>query len=249
MIKITGNYSSRFYYLACFCLCFLVSTTASANAPKVGKAAAAKYFQNKGQRQAQNQDLPKSASQLDEGEEYQAQPARKASRYVAQAGEKIRPDDHYLTFGLSSYLSDESFSWGQDGKETEVGKWGFDINYRLGEYPNLMDELFKISYNEYKPNGERAAKLSVLYAISFPESSTQFPLYFGAAGGLGVFTTQLSGSSSISFDYQLYLGVRLFNLYENTGFYVEGGIKNHILLTSKGQLNGTYVSAGGVFTF
>lgn len=224
----------------------VLSQNTWATAPKVGKAAAAKYFQRQGTRQAQNQP---TKSQLDEGVDSEENQPSRGHRNVAVAGGAIRPEDHYFTFGLSSYLSDEAFSWGTNGKETSVGKWGFDINYRLGEYPHLMDELFKVSYTEYKPADTRAAKLSVLYSVSFPESSTEFPLYFGAAGGLGIFTTQLSGSSSISFDYQLFLGVRLFNLYENTGFYVEGGLKNHLLLTSTGQLNGTYISAGGVFSF
>lgn len=237
-----------FRLLACFLMVsgLVLSESSNANAPKVGRAAAARYFQRHGVRQAQNQP-PKS--QLDEGSDndYEARPP--ARRNVAQAGEAIRPEDHYFTFGFSSYLSDESYNWGGSGKETNVGKWGFDINYRISEYPRLMDELIKISYSEFKPAGERATKLSVLYSISFPESSSQFPLYFGAAAGPGIFMTQISGESSLSLDYQLFLGVRLFNLFENTGFYVEGGIKNHLLLTTDGQLNGTYVSAGGVFTF
>ena len=74
-------------------------------------------------------------------------------------------------------------------------------------------------------------------------------LNFGLAAGPGVFLKQVSGESSISFDYQLFLGLRLFNLFEQTGFYIEGGMRNHLLLTSDGQLNGTFVSAGAVFTF
>lgn len=206
--------------------------TSFAAAPKVGRSAAAKYFQNSGQKT--------------EGEyEYGRTKPRNPNSEV----DAISPDDHYMTLGISSYLNSDAYKWGQDGKEEKVGKSGIDMSYRIGQYSNLVDEGIRVSYTEFNVTDTKTSKLSLLYSWTLPDAGSRFPLYFGFAGGPGIFFKQLSGESSLSLDYQLYLGLRLFNIFESTGFYVEGGLKNHLHLTSDGQLNGTYISAGAVFTF
>ncbi|OFZ29000.1 MAG: hypothetical protein A2622_12955 [Bdellovibrionales bacterium RIFCSPHIGHO2_01_FULL_40_29] len=205
----------------------LVSFQNSYAAPKVGKRAAARYFQG---------EVASNESDV-------------ANQKVASSIEPLSPEDHFLTFGFSNYVSSDSYKWGQNGKEENVGKWGLDMMYRIGQYNNLIDQGIRVSYNEFEAVSKKASKLSFMYAITLPDAGSQFPLYFGMAAGPGVFMTQLEDESSLSLDYQLYLGLRLFNVFEKTGFYVEGGLKNHLQLTSDGQLNGTYVSAGAVFTF
>lgn len=197
----------------------------AAGAPKVGKKAAAKYFAG----EAQSSDTE--------------------PRRFPSSVESLNSDERYLALGLSSYSSSDSYKWGGDAQEQGVGKWGLDMTYRLSEYNNLLDEAVRVSYTEYMPTDKRASKLSFLYALSLPNAGSQFPLYFGIAAGPGIFFKQLENESPLSLDYQMYLGLRLFNLFDNTGFYIEGGLKNHLHLTSDGQLNGSYVSAGAVFTF
>jgi hypothetical protein len=50
-------------------------------------------------------------------------------------------------------------------------------------------------------------------------------------------------------DYQLIAGARFFDVFENAGFFIESGLKNHLQLWDQGQFNGTFLSAGAVFTF
>jgi hypothetical protein len=83
----------------------------------------------------------------------------------------------------------------------------------------------------------------------FPDASSKFPLYFGGGIGPGIFLNQIPDESSVSLDYQLFAGVRFFDVFRNTGFFVEAGLKDHFLLTSDGQFNGTYAALGLVFTF
>ena len=213
----------------------VVTLSASANAPKVGRRAAAKYFQANGK-------TPDSHFE-DTAATYEP---RRPSNIEAVSG-----DERYLTFGLSNYMSTDSYNWGQSGKENndKVGKWGIDMTYRISDYNNLLDQAVRVSYTEYEPTGKRASKMSFLYAMTLPDAGSKFPLYFGFAVGPGIFFKQLENESPLSLDYQLYVGLRLFNVFENTGFYVEGGLKNHLQLTSDGQLNGTYISAGAIFTF
>lgn len=205
-------------------LIILVSCELSlANAPKVGRTAAAKYFQ-------QNSD--------------QSTPP---ARYTASESEPM--GDRYMTFGVSTFTKSDVYSWGNVNKQTDVGKWGLDMNYRLSQYNNLLDYSLRVNYTEYEPLGQKANKISFMYAATLPDAGSRFPLYFGAALGAGVFLTQISNESPVTADYSLYAGIRLFDVVETTGFYIEGGLKNHLQLTSDGQLNGTYVSAGAVFTF
>ncbi len=206
---------------------FFTFQFAEANAPKVGKRAAARYFQS---------ESPGNQPEV-------------ANQRVASAVEPMSSEDHFLAFGFSSYVSSDAYKWGQSGKEEKVGKWGIDMAYRIGQYSNVIDHGIRVSYNEFEASMKRASKLSLMYGLTLPDATSQFPLYFGAAFGPGIFMTQLENESSLTLDYQLFLGLRLFNIFENTGFYVEGGMKNHLQLTSDGQLNGTYISAGGVFTF
>ncbi|MEK6627956.1 MAG: hypothetical protein AABY53_04970 [Bdellovibrionota bacterium] len=202
----------------------LLSPFAFAAAPKVGRTAAAKYFE------ASPEDKTKN------------------TRYVASEEEGLGSEERYLAFGVSTYASSDAFNWGKINKEKNVGKLGFDMTYRLSQ-SNYIDYALRVLYTEYAPFNEKASKMSFMYAVTLPDAGSKFPLYFGAAAGAGVFFTQLEDESRLSLDYQLFLGLRIFNLFDKTGFYVEGGMKNHLQLTSDGQLNGTYVSAGAVFTF
>ncbi len=217
---INNTYTRSFLSLI-FCLMTNVSLAAN-SAPKVGRAAAAKYFQK-------NPDQTPTRSMASE--------------------ENSSTGDRYLSFGLSTYTKSESYSWGPTNKETDIGKFGVDLNYRVSQYNSLLDYSLRVNYSEYEPNNEKAKKLSFLAAISLPDAGSRFPLYFGAAAGGGVFLTQIKDESPVTIDYQLFMGLRLFDIFEKTGFYVEGGLRNHLQLTTDGQFNGTYVSTGAVFTF
>ena len=198
-----------------------------ASAPKVGKAAAAKYFQAQGK--------------VTDDTAYEA---RRPSSV-----EGLGVGEHFLAVGVGSFSQTDAYKWGQDSKQEDIGKFGVDMTYRLTPDSTLFDQALRVSYNEYKPNGQHVSKLSFMYALTLPDAGSQFPLYFGVAAGPGVFLKQLDGESSLSLDYQLFLGLRLFNVFDKVGFYIEGGMRNHLHLTSDGQLNGTFISAGAVFTF
>ncbi|WP_415062838.1 hypothetical protein [Bdellovibrio sp.] len=184
--------------------------------PRVGRGAAARYFQKR-----------------DPAQTYQGGAA----------------SDHYLALHFGRYMASQSYEWGKNGQEDDVGKNNFGVTYRVGEWQNSMDLNLRLDYSEFEVGGEKPTKLSFLPLITFPDASSRFPLYFGAGLGLGVFFKQASGKSSLSLDYQLVAGARFFDIFENTGFFIEAGLKNHLLILSSGQLNGTFLSGGLVFTF
>lgn len=208
--------------LLTFSILISASFAQAAGAPLVGRKAAAKYFQAQGDTSYE----PRYPSSI----------------------EALTAEDHFMAVGLSTYTSSKAYNWGVN-REDDVAKTGLDVSYRLTQDYELFDEIIRLNFNTYEVAAQKAQKMSFLYGMTFPDATSKFPLYFGFAVGPGIFFKQLDGESTVSLDYHMFLGLRLFNLFEKTGFFVEGGIKNHLHLTSDGQLNGTYVSAGAIFTF
>ncbi len=200
---------------------FLTSVaSAQSSQPVVGRDAAAKYFQPRDPAQAYN-----GPSSLGGG------------------------TDHYLALHFGRYMASQSYEWGKNGQEDDVGTNQFGVTYRIGEWYNSMDLGIRLDYSEFDVGGETPSKLSFMPLITFPDATSRFPLYFGAGVGLGVFFKQADSKSSLSLDYQLIAGARFFNIFENTGFFIEAGLKNHLLILSSGQFNGTFLATGLVFTF
>ena len=165
------------------------------------------------------------------------------------AGTAMSPNDHYLAVHIGGFISDTAYKWGARDSSSNVGKWNLGVTYRVGEWHNSMDLLIRVDFASFQLDDGRANKLSFLPVVTFPDSSSRFPLYFGAGLGLGVFVNQLSNESPLALEYQLLAGIRFFDILQNTGFFVEAGLKNHLLLTSDGQFNGTFIAVGSVFTF
>lgn len=162
---------------------------------------------------------------------------------------EIGPEDHYLALHLGRFMEAQTWDWGADGRVDDTGSYSVGVTYRMYEWRNSMDLNIRIDFNEYKVADEKPLKMTLMPLLTFPDASARFPLYFGLGAGLGVFFKQLKDESPLAFDYQLVMGARFFDVFENTGFFLEAGLKNHLLLTSTGQTNGTYLTGGAVFTF
>ncbi|PWU12805.1 MAG: hypothetical protein C5B49_15800 [Bdellovibrio sp.] len=209
---------------------FLTSTTKAYSrsgskpkeAPLVGRKAAAKYL---------------ARTSESEGEDHD----EKGARPVDRAGEDL------LALGVGPYLNSQSYNWGGFSKLDDVGKISYGVTYLFEEW-NKFDVSFRMDFNEYRLEGDRTLKLSLLPMLTFPQANRHFPLYFGAGAGLGVYFIQFSNESNISFDYQLVAGARFVDVFENTGFFAELAMKNHFHLTSQGQFNGVAVTFGAVFS-
>jgi hypothetical protein len=164
---------------------------------------------------------------------------------------EVRDSDatHFLAIHIGTYVSDTAYRWGSPDTQNNVGKWTFGLTYKVGEWINSMDLLMRVDLSSYTLNDGSATKISFLPLITFPDVASRFPLYFGVGAGLGVFAVQFDGKSPLSLDYEVVAGARFFDVFKNTGFFIEAGLKNHFLLLSEGQFNGTFVAIGSVFLF
>lgn len=183
--------------------------------PKVGREAAAKYFDKK---------------------------------VVAEALPRESSSNHYLALMVGKIMSSQAYEWGT-GSGTDVGDWDASLTYRVNEWNSSMDFSVRVNFSQYKFPEDNPMKMSIMPLLTFPEAASKFPLYFGAGVGPGVFFKQLPSKSSLSLDYQLVIGARFFDIFENSGFVIETGLKNHLHLLTTGQLNGTFLNLGAVFTF
>ncbi|WP_413288512.1 hypothetical protein [Bdellovibrio sp. HCB337] len=203
-------------------------------APRVGRGAASKYF---GQRTPDQEEDEQGA---------------KASSYVGNSAASSGPTDHYLALHFGKMMSSTAYEWGTPSKQKDVGDFTGGLTYRVGEWKNSMDLNLRIDFIQFKVAGsgeQKPLKMSILPLITFPDASSKFPLYFGFGAGPGVFFRQTDNEASLTLDYQLIAGARFFDVFENAGFFIETGLKNHLQLWNSGQFNGTFLSAGAVFTF
>ncbi len=158
----------------------------------------------------------------------------------------------HLMIHAGTFVSDQGFKWG-DGSETNIGRFNAGVTYRMGEWINSMDWSLRVDFMSYKVTKdfaeEDARKLSFSALITFPDSNSRFPLYFGGGIGPGFFIKQIDNESPMTFDYSILVGARFHDVIESTGFMIESGLKNHLHLFSDGQFNGVYVNVGCVFAF
>jgi len=221
-----------FLPILAFLLVFHGLAQAEETPPRVGRRAAAKYFEKRD---------PDSE-----------EPQPKQEETHSSASGLNGPNDHYLAIHFGKMMSSVAYDWGNDAKQTNVGDWTAGVTYRMGEWKNSMDLNLRVDFISYKidANGEtKPLKMSLLPLITFPDATSRFPLYFGFGIGPGVFFRQADNEATLSLDYQLIAGARFFDVVDSTGFFIETGLKNHLQLWNSGQFNGTFLSAGAVFTF
>jgi hypothetical protein len=197
----------------------LLPLTVSAQEPKVGRKAAAKYF----------------------GKD--AEPSREVADKSGYVG-----GDNLLMLHVGGYSSSTCYRCKGSETRGGAGSASYGVTY-LYDQTGGLDVNIRLDFNEYKLDDQRATKLSFMPLWTFPKAETKFPLYFGFGAGVGVFFTQIENESNIAFDYQLVGGARFMDLIENFGAFVEFGLKNNLYILSDGQFNGTALTAGAVFSF
>jgi hypothetical protein len=162
--------------------------------------------------------------------------------------EETGRQSHYLAIHGGRLMSGDAWEWGQRNKQSQTGSYSAGVTYRVKEW-GTMDLNVRIDFNEYKILEETPLKMSLMPLLIFPDASSKFPLYFGVGGGPGIFFKQLADESQIAFDYQILMGARFFDIVNQAGFFVETGMKNHLLVLTSGQFNGVFLTSGAVFTF
>jgi hypothetical protein len=152
-----------------------------------------------------------------------------------------------LSLHIGGYLHSKAYQWGETSSSEKVGVQTTGVTYKVGEWTQMMDLNLRVDYFQYEVAHERPIKISFLPLLTFPDSATGFPLYFGLGAGPGIFLSQMEKESVLSLDYQLIFGVRWNDIWRSSGFFIESGIKDHLHVLSDGQFTSQFLTAGAVF--
>lgn len=224
--------NSAFLSFLALILMFMFSAENSfAATPKVGRKAASRFLANN-----RSEETRTKKNDDDDSSESTGRAAGGGS------------GDQLLMLGLGTYINSKSYAWQGSATQDNVGRANYGLTFLFDQWRSI-DMNFRAEFSEYQLDKDNATKLSLLPLWTFPWAESRFPLYFGGGAGLGVFFRQIKEESTLSLDYQLVAGVRFLDLVNSFGFFFEMAMKNHLLLLSDGQLNGTAMNAGGVFTF
>ncbi|MBK9294871.1 MAG: hypothetical protein IPM57_10610 [Oligoflexia bacterium] len=166
-----------------------------------------------------------------------------------QAPSRSYSGDHYLAVHLGAFISSDSYKWGGIDHATNNGRINGGFTYRMGSFGDFSDFALRADVIGYEVADVRPVQIAVLPMILLPEASSEFPLYFGGGIGAGFFFNQVREESFISLNYQIVAGARFFNALDNVGFFLEGGLKNNLLLMTDGQFIGYFLAIGSLFTF
>ena len=156
----------------------------------------------------------------------------------------------YLQFHVGNTFSkDQAFLWGEVRREKQVARMTAGITYRPKGRRKILDTHLRGDLISFSLQNKRLLKLSLLpLFFTLPSLDSQFPVYVGLGGGLGIFINeQLYDESYFSFDYQFIAGLRLFEVFENIGANFEVAYKNHLFLFNNGGHKALYVSLGVSF--
>lgn len=147
--------------------------------------------------------------------------------------------------GLSAgtFFQGKSYQWLGD----EVDGWAMQLDYRGPAEPgDFIGQGFRLGFQKFQSMDVDLSKISLLWSLTFP-ARVSFPVYIGANLGPGFFLRQIEDESWLTLDYQAYLGLRLNSSHSQ--FFIESGMKNHLLVLSNGQFSGWFVASGVAYKF
>lgn len=195
--------------------------------------------------EVQDDEPAATATGKEKAGEYFQDRKKPAPRATSSAGGAA---PRYLALHAGGFFNGDGYKWG-NGDQGGIAKVNAGLDYRLGEWVNSADLALRVDFTTYSLDEGSARKLSLGAIVTFPDVNSNFPLYFGAGLGAGFFVKQIRGESALALDYSLLGGVRFLNVFDQVGFMVETGIKNHLHLFSDGQFNGIFINVGTVFAF
>lgn len=165
------------------------------------------------------------------------------------SAQNYNPAKRTLALMVGGYFESKAYKWGNKSPYEKAGLQTIGVTYKVGEWTDSMDLNLRVEYLQYEfDNQGKPIKLSFLPLVTFPDAAANFPLYFGAGLGPGIFISQLEDESNITLDYQLVFGVRVMDLFGRGGFILEAGVKDHLHVLSDGQFMGQFLSLGAVFS-
>ncbi len=170
--------------------------------------------------------------------------------FQAEGSSKVRrpstdedDDGSDASFDQVIFLDNTIFFNNRTGSELDSkGVWGLRLGYEWDKSWWHGYGLY-LQHDEYDLN----RKFALLGGLIFPGIQSRVPIYLKANAGMGYFTGEF-GSETLTVDYNLYSGVRIFTR-SGMLFNLEFGSKNYSRLLTRSYVNSFVISSGLAFAF
>ena len=151
---------------------------------------------------------------------------------------------------LSLYMGSSFFGETKDKTLPAFSSFIFGFNQRIKEIPTIGDLNLQIGIQSIKLETHRGILVEITPRFTLPDIRSGFPIYVGAGGGFGLFPRHVvKGLPSLSFNAQIFTGIRLLDLYYNLGVTGEINLKMQVPFNDLKTYLELFASLGFVFSF
>jgi len=140
------------------------------------------------------------------------------------------------------FLDNTVFFNSREGSDLDTrGIWGLRLGFEWDH--SWFGHGIYLQHDDY----DQHQKFALLGGFYFPSIESRIPVYLKANAGLGYFTGDFS-SETLTIDYNVYTGVRIFTR-RGWLFDLELGSKNYSRMLTRSYANSFVVNSGLAFVF
>lgn len=137
----------------------------------------------------------------------------------------------------------------KDSKQRIFSSRVLGFNQRIKEFSTLGDLNLKVEWSSIKLE-ERATEIRITPHFSLPDIRSGFPIYIGTGLGIGFFPSYIFEKAKFfSASSDMYVGLRLLDIYKNFGFLTELNLKMRFPFQEMKLYTELVLSLGLVFSF
>lgn len=132
----------------------------------------------------------------------------------------------YNIFGGMSFYRENTIKPLKPFSSTIIG-----FNQHVTELSQIFDLSLQMAVFVAQMENQRASLVEITPRITTPTIRTSFPLYIGMGAGLGFYPWFVVRKLPLlSFNTQIFIGLRFFDLYHNLGISTEFNLRIHVPL-------------------
>ena len=138
----------------------------------------------------------------------------------------------------------------KDEKQKPLSSYTFGFNQRIKEYTAIGDLNLKIELHSVALETQRSTQVTITPHFSLPDIRSGFPIYVGFGAGFGLFPRHiLKKQPALSFNVQMYTGLRLIDIYKNFGLITELNLRMRTPFQDMKLYMELLMNVGFVFSF
>ena len=151
---------------------------------------------------------------------------------------------------LTLYMGSSLYRETKDEVLFPISSFIFGFNQRIKEIPTVGDLNLQIGIQSIKLETHRGTVIEITPRFTLPDIRSGFPFYVGIGAGLGFFPRHIvKNLPALSFNAQVFTGMRFLDLYYNLGLTGEFSLKMQVPFQDLKLYLELFGSLGFVFSF